>query len=135
MASSDLCSAFESCGGSRGCFEKTGISIDLWISPDCSLIVNATPLGMAPQTDASPWPMTIPLPNNVSVYDLVYMPEETTLTKAASKTGLRATTGLGMLIEQAALSFERWTSQIAPRGVMLQAAREALAATQRTRGR
>jgi shikimate dehydrogenase len=105
------------------------------ISPDCSLIVNATPLGMAPQTDASPWPMTIPLPNNVSVYDLVYMPEETMLTQAASKTGLRATTGLGMLIEQAALSFERWTSQIAPRGVMLQAAREALAATQRTRGR
>jgi len=104
------------------------------ISPACTLIVNATPLGMAPQTEASPWPVTIPFPIGASVYDLVYIPEETMLTRAASKAGLRATTGLGMLIEQAALSFERWTNQTAPRMVMRQAALEASTSTQRTGG-
>ncbi len=104
------------------------------ISPDCTLIVNTTPLGMAPQTEASPWPLTMAFPIGASVYDLVYMPEETMLTKAASKAGLRATSGLGMLIEQAALSFERWTNQPAPRMVMRQAALEALTSTQRTGG-
>ena len=104
------------------------------IVPDCTLIVNATPLGMVPQTEASPWPLTMAFPTGASVYDLVYMPEETMLTKAASKAGLRATTGVGMLIEQAALSFERWTSQPAPRRVMRKAALKAMTSTQRTGG-
>ena len=104
------------------------------ISPFCTLIVNATPLGMAPHTEGSPWPMSLAFPPDASVYDLVYVPEETTLTKAASKAGLRATTGLGMLIEQAALSFELWTNQSAPRSIMRQSAVETLASTQRMGG-
>lgn len=104
------------------------------ISPNCTLVVNATPVGMAPQTEASPWPSTLAFPPGASVYDLVYMPEETMLTKTAAKAGLPATTGLGMLIEQAALSFERWTSRPAPRMVMRQAALEAVASTQRMGG-
>lgn len=104
------------------------------ISSVCTLVVNATPVGMAPQTEASPWPSTLALPLGASVYDLVYIPEETMLTKAASKAGLPATTGLGMLIEQAALSFERWTGQPAPRTVLRQAALEAMASTQRMGG-
>jgi shikimate dehydrogenase len=38
---------------------------------------------------------------------------------------LRATTGLGMLVEQAALAFERWTGHTAPRDTMWQAAQGA----------
>ncbi len=104
------------------------------ISHNCTLVVNATPVGMAPQTEASPWPSALAFPPGASVYDLVYIPEDTMLTKAASKAGLPATTGLGMLIEQAAISFERWTSQPAPRMVMRQAALEAMATTQRPGG-
>jgi shikimate dehydrogenase len=104
------------------------------ISHNCTLIVNATPVGMAPYIEATPWPSTLAFPPGASVYDLVYVPEETMLTKAASKASLPATTGLGMLIEQAALSFERWTSQPAPRMVMRQAALEAMASTQRMGG-
>lgn len=104
------------------------------ISSDCTLIVNATPVGMAPQIEASPWPQALSFPPGASVYDLVYMPEETMLTKAASEAGLRATTGLGMLIEQAALSFERWTSHSAPRTLMRQAALEAAASTHQMGG-
>lgn len=83
-----------------------------------SLLVNCTPVGMHPLENASPWPDEIPLPQNAAVYDLVYNPRETQLVKQARVAGLPATTGLGMLVEQAALAFERWTRQQAPRDVM-----------------
>lgn len=79
------------------------------------LIVNTTPLGMTPNTESSPLPENLSLPANAFVYDLVYNPRETKLVKAARAQGLHATTGLGMLIEQAALSFEMWTGHIPPR--------------------
>jgi len=79
------------------------------LSPALSLIVNTTPLGMSPNADRSPWPGELPFPSNAAVYDLVYNPRETQLIRDAHNTGLSATTGLGMLIEQAALSFEIWT--------------------------
>ena len=77
------------------------------LSPD--LIVNATPLGMSPDIEGSPWPDEIPLPTCASLYDLVYNPQETRLVRHAREAGLTATTGLGMLIEQAALAFHHWT--------------------------
>ena len=87
----------------------------------CSLIVNTTPIGMRPHIDASPWPEGTPFPENAILYDLVYNPRETALVKQAKAAGLSATTGLGMLVEQAALAFERWTGLEAPRDVMLDA--------------
>jgi shikimate dehydrogenase len=83
-----------------------------------ALIINATPVGMYPLAEASPWPAEIPLPEGAAVYDLVYNPPQTALVRAARRAGLPATTGLGMLIEQAALAFERWTGQNAPRAAM-----------------
>lgn len=83
-----------------------------------SLIVNTTPLGMAPQVNSSPWPSEVPLPPGAFVYDLVYNPPETALVRAARAAGLPARTGLGMLVEQAALGFERWTGLTAPRQAM-----------------
>lgn len=73
------------------------------------LLVNTTPLGMTPNVDQSPLPENLSLPDNVAVYDLVYNPRETRLVRDARAHGLHATTGLGMLIEQAALGFELWT--------------------------
>ncbi len=78
------------------------------------LIVNTTPLGMTPNIHASPLPENIVLPNNIHVYDLVYNPRETKLVRDARSQGLNATTGLGMLIEQAALGFELWTGKKLP---------------------
>ena len=74
-----------------------------------SLIVNATPVGMWPNIQQTPWPEEIMLPQNCFVYDLVYNPEETKLMMQASKQGIPNTNGIGMLIEQAALSFKLWT--------------------------
>lgn len=83
-----------------------------------SLIVNTTPLGMTPDIDQSPLPENLSLPSNVLIYDLVYNPRETKLVKDARSQGLNATTGLGMLIEQAALAFEIWTGKKPPRDIL-----------------
>lgn len=80
----------------------------------CDLIVNCTPLGMSPNVEASPWPEDVPFPQGAAVYDLVYNPRETRLVAAARAAGLPAVTGLGMLIEQAALAFEHWVGQYPP---------------------
>jgi shikimate dehydrogenase len=85
-------------------------------SPD--LIVNTTPLGMHPHQDASPWPENLVLPARSAVYDVVYNPVDTRFTRLAKSAGLRAESGLGMLVEQAALSFEIWTGLTAPRAEM-----------------
>ena len=82
------------------------------------LIVNTTPLGMTPNIDKSPWPENLPFPENAAIYDLVYNPSMTKLVRDAHAQGLNATTGLGMLIEQAALAFEIWTSQPPSREMM-----------------
>jgi shikimate dehydrogenase len=85
-----------------------------------SLVVNTTPLGMAPNTEASPWPEDLPFPR-ADVYDLVYNPRETLFVRQVRAAGLRAQTGLGMLVEQAALAFEIWTGRVPPREVMFEA--------------
>jgi shikimate dehydrogenase len=78
------------------------------------LIVNTTPLGMTPNINTSPLPEDILLPSHAVIYDLVYNPRETKLVREARSQGLRATTGLGMLVEQAALGFELWTGNKLP---------------------
>ena len=82
------------------------------------LIVNTTPLGMMPNVDRSPWPENLPFPKNAAIYDLVYNPTETKLVRDARRQGLNAMTGLGMLIEQAALAFEAWTGCHPSREIM-----------------
>jgi shikimate dehydrogenase len=91
-----------------------------------SLIVNTTPVGMTPDIDGSPWPENLPLPPHAAIYDLVYNPRETKLIRDARLQGLPATTGLGMLIEQAALAFEIWTGRCPSREVMVTAATQSL---------
>ena len=75
------------------------------------LIVNTTPVGMTPNVDQSPLPENTNLSFDTIIYDLVYNPRETKLVKDARMQGLNATTGLGMLIEQALLAFEIWTGK------------------------
>jgi shikimate dehydrogenase len=49
------------------------------------------------------------LPPGATVFDLVYVPPETPLLWAARARGLRVANGSEMLIQQAAIAFERWT--------------------------
>ena len=85
------------------------------------LIINTTPLGMTPNTETSPLPENTVLSKHTFIYDLVYNPRETKFVRDARVQGLNASTGLGMLIEQAALAFEKWTGVSADRVAMQQA--------------
>lgn len=86
----------------------------------CQLIVNTTPVGMIPNINQSPCPEGFAFPHRAAVYDLIYNPRETKLVKDARAAGLSATTGLGMLIEQAALAFEIWTGHNPSRKILLE---------------
>lgn len=83
-----------------------------------TLIVNTTPVGMLPFPEASPWPAELAFPTDAVVYDLIYKPPRTQLLRHAQQAGLAAFNGLGMLVEQAAVSFERWTGVNADRSAM-----------------
>ena len=76
---------------------------------------------MTPNIEASPLPEMTTFAGNTFIYDLVYNPRETKLVKDVRAQGLSATTGLGMLIEQAALAFEKWTGANADRAAMQKA--------------
>lgn len=73
------------------------------------LVVNTTPVGMAPNLDASPWPEMLPFPEEAFVYDLVYNPAETRFMQQARAAGRQTSNGLGMLLRQGALAFQLWT--------------------------
>jgi len=88
---------------------------------DIQLVVNATPVGMPPEIDCSPWPADLPFPRTAGVYDLIYDPRETALVRQATAAGLRATTGMGMLVEQAVRSFEIWSGQAPSREALWRA--------------
>jgi len=83
------------------------------------LIINTTPVGMHPNVEACPWPEGMPFPKNACLYDVIYNPAETKLMNLASAAGLPSRNGLGMLVEQAALSFECWTGFHPSRSLML----------------
>jgi shikimate dehydrogenase len=91
---------------------------------DFRLVVNCTPVGMSPHPEESPWPVDLALPAHAFIYDLVYNPRLTRLVTDARLVGLRAETGLGMLVEQAALAFEIWTGCKADRAAMAGAVAE-----------
>ena len=83
-----------------------------------ALVVNATPVGL--KDDALPVPVRR-LPAGAAVFDLVYRANETAWVRAAREAGHRAADGEGMLVEQGALSFERWFGIEPDRGAMWRA--------------
>ena len=98
------------------------VTLDLAGQAAADLIVNATPLGAAGES--------LPLPvlnaHTVAV-DLLYHPPVTPMQTQVRAAGGSALGGLGLLLHQAALSFELWTGMPAPLDVMSAAAIAALA--------
>lgn len=89
------------------------------------LVVNATPLGMAPTVHLTPHPDADDFHAEQVVYDLVYAPRETRLLREAAARGATALGGLPMLAAQADRAFQRWTGRPIPPDV-LRAWREAV---------
>jgi len=91
---------------------------------ECSLLVNATPIGMK-AGDGLPLDKQL-LHAGLYVYDIVYNTPATPLVREAARMKLHAVTGLGMLLYQGVIAFEIWTGKKAPVDVMRKALREAL---------
>ena len=75
--------------------------------PGFDLIINASPVGMFPKTDAMPCSEEI-LHHTDHVFDVVYNPKETLFTRTAKELGKQAMTGMAMLVLQAAAAQEIW---------------------------
>jgi shikimate dehydrogenase len=106
------------------------LSRQLWVevvAPDsleqysAQVLINATPVGMAPQTKDLPLDPEL-LSRYQVVMDIVYWPLETRLLKEARSRGCQVIDGLRMLIHQGAAQFELWTGRLAPVEVMARAA-------------
>jgi shikimate dehydrogenase len=88
------------------------------------VVINATSLGhhgSAPVVHPSCYSR-----GSVAI-ELAYNPPETGFMVAARAAGARAENGLGMLLHQAALAFERWTDRAAPMAAYEAALRERIA--------
>ncbi|MDX9703598.1 MAG: shikimate dehydrogenase [Candidatus Auribacterota bacterium] len=97
--------------------------VDQFLST-ADLAVNATPVGMK-QDDPVPFAVK-PLKEKALVYDLVYNIPKTTLIKEAEARGIRAYSGLSMLLYQGVLAFEIWTLTQSPVDVMRAALKRAV---------
>ncbi|VEF47715.1 shikimate 5-dehydrogenase [Bacillus freudenreichii] len=75
-----------------------------------SLVIQTTSIGMDPDIDQSPLSLRNLNPS-AFVSDIIYNPKETMLLKQAAEQGAKTQNGLGMLVYQGALAFEKWTNK------------------------
>jgi len=74
------------------------------------IIINTTPHGMHPNTDAIPDLPYHCLSKNHLLYDLIYNPKETEFLKQGKKYGAQTKNGQEMLVLQAEMSWKIWNS-------------------------
>ena len=90
------------------------------------LVVNTTPLGMAPQTQAMPPVPWQAVHERMFFYDIIYTPARTQFLQRAESLGCPTLNGEAMLVGQGAAAFRLWTGREADFAVMTHALREAL---------
>ena len=87
------------------------------IAESC-LLINATNVGMAPNTDACIIPdpswLTKRAAAPLVVADVIYNPRKTKLLEMAEACGLKSFNGINMLLYQGAAAFELWTGKKMP---------------------
>lgn len=81
---------------------------NLSLHADAAILVNATPVGMYPETGNSPVDLSL-FPRLEGVLDLIYNPARTQLLLDAEKRGIPTENGLWMLIAQAKEAAESFT--------------------------
>lgn len=92
-----------------------------------TLLVNTTPVGMAPHQDASPVTredlarLAKGRQHQAIAYDLIYTPSPTQFLKQAAACGLVTLDGFEMLVQQGAAALKIWTQQTPPVEIMGQA--------------
>ena len=93
------------------------------IPGDTDILINGTSAGFSPNvTDRLDIDYSS-VTEKMCVCDVVFNPVETVFLSEAAKRGAKTVTGLGMLVQQAALNFTLWTGEEAPVDVMEEALR------------
>ena len=112
-ASSTACAVLKAHGANVVVLSRTGNNNyqNLNRHPDATLIVNATPVGMYPNVEASPIEDLAAFPMLEGVLDLVYNPARTSILLKAEALGIPCVNGLRMLVAQAKESAEWFTGE------------------------
>lgn len=112
-ASSTACAVLEAHGANVVVLSRTGNDNyqNLNRHSDAALIVNATPVGMYPNVEASPIEDLAAFPMLEGVLDLVYNPARTSILLKAEALGIPCVNGLRMLVAQAKESAEWFTGE------------------------
>ena len=84
----------------------------------CSVVINATSAGMAPDIDQSPFDLSFLHTDLKLVADVIYSPLKTRLLEAAERLGCDIINGQSQLYHQGKIAFKIWTGQEAPADVM-----------------
>jgi shikimate dehydrogenase len=95
------------------------------VSPDAAVFINATSIGLGDGNARVPIAADSLRPDLV-VADVVFNPPQTWLIRTAADRGCRTLDGLGMLVNQAVISFRIWTGQTPDANVMREALEEFL---------
>lgn len=109
-ASNTVCAVMKELGANVVVISRKGINNydNLYLHVDCTVLINATPVGMYPNTNHTPINLDI-FPKLQCVMDLIYNPGKTRLLFDAQSRGLITENGLWMLVAQAKESAE-WFS-------------------------
>lgn len=91
------------------------------IPADTDILINATCVGLHPHVQDYPNIDYAGIRPSMIVCDVVFNPMMPVFLQKAQERGAKVITGLGMLVNQAALNFEYWTGEKAPREIMMDA--------------
>ena len=94
--------------------------------PACDILINATDVGLFPGT-GRPDIVYEDIHPGMIVQDIIPNPANTYFLQSAAKMGAQTYDGLGMLVCQGAIAFQRWTGLEAPVEVMKRALEEEFA--------
>ena len=95
------------------------------IPVDTDILINGTSIGFSPNVNDRPDVDYTTVTDKMCACDVVFYPEHTRFLQASAANGAKTLTGLGMLVQQAALNFTLWTGEEAPVKVMEEALRKA----------
>jgi shikimate dehydrogenase len=82
---------------------------DYPVPPEADILVNATSIGLYPNTGDKPPVMMVTVGPDLLVCDVIPNPPRTAFLTAAAARGARTLDGLGMLVYQGAIAFKLWT--------------------------
>ncbi|MDP9368560.1 MAG: shikimate dehydrogenase, partial [Chloroflexota bacterium] len=88
------------------------------VPPETTVLINATSIGLYPNTDAAPDVDETTIRPDLLVCDVIPNPPRTRFLRTAEARGARTLDGLGMLVYQGAIGYLMWTGQEPPLNVM-----------------